>query len=67
MIVMNAIDMAWQAIDIVFRAAGTSASVKHGQPIGRIFRNIAAIRTHPILQLARIEMNAAKTRFGIAP
>ena len=67
MIVMNAIDMAWQAIDIVFRAAGTSASVNHGQPIGRIFRNIAAIRTHPILQLARIEMNAAKTRFGIAP
>jgi 3-hydroxy-9,10-secoandrosta-1,3,5(10)-triene-9,17-dione monooxygenase len=57
--------MAWEAIDLIFRTAGTSSSVKAGQPIGRYFRNIAAIRTHPIQQMDRIAMSAAKTKFGV--
>ncbi len=62
---LRCIQMAWEAIDLIYRTAGTSASVKHGQPIGRFFRNIAAIRTHPLLQLDRIAMAAARTRFGV--
>ena len=65
LIALNAIEMAWQAIDIVYRTSGTSASVKEGQPIGRFMRNIAAIRTHPILQLDRMAINAAKTKLGV--
>jgi len=58
-------EMAWEAIDIIFKEAGTSASVKQGQPIGRYLRNIATIRTHPIMQIDRIAMKAAKTAFGV--
>jgi len=63
---IECINMAWEAIDLIFRTAGTSSSVKIGQPIGRYFRNIAAIRTHPIQQLDRIAMSAAKANFGVA-
>lgn len=65
LIALRAIDMAWEAIELIYRTAGTSASVKEGQPIGRVFRNIAAIRTHPILQLDRLAMNAARTALGV--
>jgi 3-hydroxy-9,10-secoandrosta-1,3,5(10)-triene-9,17-dione monooxygenase len=64
---LTCINLAWEAIERIYRTAGTSASVKQGQPIGRFFRNIAAIRTHPILQLDRMAMNAARTRFGLEP
>jgi 3-hydroxy-9,10-secoandrosta-1,3,5(10)-triene-9,17-dione monooxygenase len=67
LIALRALDMAWEAIELIYRTAGTSASVKEGQPIGRVFRNVAAIRTHPILQLDRLAMNAARTRLGVAP
>jgi 3-hydroxy-9,10-secoandrosta-1,3,5(10)-triene-9,17-dione monooxygenase len=67
LIAINCINLAWEAIDRIYRTAGTSASVKEGQPIGRFFRNVAAIRTHPILQLERMAMNAARTRFGVEP
>jgi len=62
---LQAINLAWEALELIFRTAGTTASVKHGQPIGRFFRNIAAIRTHPILQLERGMMGAARTRLGV--
>jgi 3-hydroxy-9,10-secoandrosta-1,3,5(10)-triene-9,17-dione monooxygenase len=65
LIALRGIEMAWEAIDIIYRTAGTSASVKEGQPIGRFMRNVAAIRTHPILQLDRMAMNAARTRLGV--
>jgi hypothetical protein len=35
--------------------------------IGRIFRNMAVINTHPLLQLERGALNAARTRFGLQP
>ncbi|MGZ5803866.1 MAG: hypothetical protein ACXWJT_06785, partial [Xanthobacteraceae bacterium] len=66
LIALQSIELAWQAIELIYRTAGTSASVKHGQPIGRFFRNIAAIRTHPIMQMDRIAMNAAKVHFGVS-
>jgi 3-hydroxy-9,10-secoandrosta-1,3,5(10)-triene-9,17-dione monooxygenase len=65
LIALRGIEMAWEAIDIVYRTAGTSAAVKEGAPIGRFMRNVAAIRTHPILQLDRMAMNAARTKLGV--
>ena len=63
LIAMQAFQMAWEAIEIIYRTAGTSASVKAGQPLGRVFRNIAAVRTHPIMQMDRIAFAAASTHF----
>ena len=63
---LHCIEMAWEAINIIYKTAGTSASVKEGQPIGRYLRNIAALRTHPILQMDRIAMKAAKLKFEVA-
>ena len=65
LIAIQCINMAWEAIELIYRTAGTSASVKAGQPIGRYFRNIAAIRTHPIMQMDRVAMSAAKVNFGV--
>jgi 3-hydroxy-9,10-secoandrosta-1,3,5(10)-triene-9,17-dione monooxygenase len=65
LIALQSIELAWQAIELIYRTAGTSASVKQGQPIGRAFRNIAAIRTHPIMQADRVAMNAAKANFDV--
>jgi 3-hydroxy-9,10-secoandrosta-1,3,5(10)-triene-9,17-dione monooxygenase len=62
---LHCIEMAWDAINIIYKTAGTSASVKEGQPIGRYLRNIAALRTHPILQMDRVAMKAAKLTFGV--
>jgi len=49
----------------MFRTVGTSDSAKDGAMIGRIFRNMAVINTHPALQLERTAINAARTRFGL--
>ncbi len=65
LIALQSINLAWEALELIFRTAGTTASVRHGQPIGRFFRNIAAIRTHPILQLERNMMIAARTKLSI--
>jgi 3-hydroxy-9,10-secoandrosta-1,3,5(10)-triene-9,17-dione monooxygenase len=54
--------LAWEAMELIFRTAGTSASAKAGAAIGRIFRNMAVINTHPALQLDRTAMAAAKAR-----
>ncbi len=58
--------LAWEAMELIFRTAGTSASAKAGASIGRIFRNMAVINTHPALQLDRTAVAAAKARFGPA-
>ena len=58
--------LAWEAMELIFRTAGTSASAKRGAAIGRIFRNMAVINTHPALQLDRTAVAAAKARFKVA-
>jgi 3-hydroxy-9,10-secoandrosta-1,3,5(10)-triene-9,17-dione monooxygenase len=55
--------LAWEAMELIFRTAGTSASARSGASIGRIFRNMAVINTHPALQLDRTAVAAAKARF----
>jgi 3-hydroxy-9,10-secoandrosta-1,3,5(10)-triene-9,17-dione monooxygenase len=59
--------LAWEAVELIYRTVGTSDAAKHGAMIGRIFRNLAVINTHPALQLERSALNAARTRFGLVP
>jgi 3-hydroxy-9,10-secoandrosta-1,3,5(10)-triene-9,17-dione monooxygenase len=61
------IRLAWEATDLMFRSAGTSDSAKEGKTLGRIFRNMAVINTHPALQLERTAIVAARTRLGLTP
>lgn len=65
LIEQQCIRLAWEAVELIFRTVGTSHAAKAGQPIGRIFRNLAVINTHPALQLDRIALSAARTRFGL--
>jgi 3-hydroxy-9,10-secoandrosta-1,3,5(10)-triene-9,17-dione monooxygenase len=64
LIEQQTVRLAWEATELIFRTAGTSASAKEGSTIGRIFRNLAVIGTHPALQLDRFAVVAAKTRFA---
>lgn len=66
LIEQHCVKLAWQAMDLIYRTAGTSASAKQGAAIGRIFRNMAVINTHPALQLGRTYLAAAKARFKAA-
>jgi 3-hydroxy-9,10-secoandrosta-1,3,5(10)-triene-9,17-dione monooxygenase len=67
LIEQQSIRLAFEAVELMFRTVGTSDAAKDGAPIGRIFRNMAVINTHPALQLDRTAINAARLRFGLAP
>jgi len=58
--------LAWEATELLFRTAGTSASAKEGAMLGRFFRNLAVIRTHITLQHDRTAVTAARLRFGLS-
>ncbi|RIV82619.1 oxidoreductase [Aurantiacibacter xanthus] len=62
-IAQRCVQMAWEAIDLLFRAAGTSASAKAGTPMGRFLRNVAVLRTHPVLQSEQGSVAAAMAAF----
>jgi 3-hydroxy-9,10-secoandrosta-1,3,5(10)-triene-9,17-dione monooxygenase len=59
------IRMCWEAVELIYRTVGTSDAAKHGTMIGRVFRNMAVMNTHPAHQIDRTAMNAAKLRFGL--
>jgi 3-hydroxy-9,10-secoandrosta-1,3,5(10)-triene-9,17-dione monooxygenase len=63
LIEQQCVRLAWEAMELIYRTAGTSASARSGASIGRIFRNMAVIGTHPALQLDRTAVAAAKARF----
>ena len=67
LIEQQCVRLAWEAMELIFRTEGTSASAKQGAAIGRIFRNMAVINTHPALQLDRTAVAAAKARFKAVP
>ena len=67
LIELQCIRLASEAVDLIYRTVGTSDAARQGQPIGRIFRDLAVINTHPALQLDRTAINAARTRFGLVP
>jgi 3-hydroxy-9,10-secoandrosta-1,3,5(10)-triene-9,17-dione monooxygenase len=67
LIEQQCVRLAWEAMEEIYRTAGTSASARQGAAIGRIFRNMAVINTHPALQLDRTAVAAAKARFAGPP
>ena len=65
LIAQRCVGMAWEAVDLIYRTAGTTASAKLGQPIGRIQRNMSVLRTHPVLQFEQTQRVAAKLAFRL--
>jgi 3-hydroxy-9,10-secoandrosta-1,3,5(10)-triene-9,17-dione monooxygenase len=64
LIEQQAIRLAWDGMELIYRTVGTSDAARDGATIGRIFRNMAVINTHPALQLDRTAINAAHA-FGL--
>jgi 3-hydroxy-9,10-secoandrosta-1,3,5(10)-triene-9,17-dione monooxygenase len=60
------VELAWRAVDRMFRTAGTSAA-SPSSPLGRCFRNLAVIRTHPIVQFDRASINLGRLQLGLDP
>jgi 3-hydroxy-9,10-secoandrosta-1,3,5(10)-triene-9,17-dione monooxygenase len=63
-VAQRCVQLAWEAIDLLYRAAGTSASAKAGATMGRFMRNVAVLRTHPVLQLEQGNIAAANAVFA---
>jgi 3-hydroxy-9,10-secoandrosta-1,3,5(10)-triene-9,17-dione monooxygenase len=66
MIEQQIVELSVQAVDIVFRTAGTSATRK-GETIERYFRDVNMIRTHVTLQFERTWQNVGQMRLGLPP
>ncbi len=59
--------LAWEAVDLMFRTAGTSSAAGEGMPLGRCFRNLAVIRTHIATQFEHTAENVGRMHFGLPP
>lgn len=64
MIEQQCVRLAWDAVELMFRTAGTSSATSTA-PLGRYFRNLAVIRTHLTLQLDHTAVNGARLHFGL--
>jgi len=63
LIEQQCVRLAWDAVELMFRTAGTSSATK-AAPLGRYFRNLAVVRTHLTLQSDHTAGNAARLHFG---
>jgi 3-hydroxy-9,10-secoandrosta-1,3,5(10)-triene-9,17-dione monooxygenase len=66
MIEQQCIHLAYEAVDIMFRTAGTS-SAKADAMLGRYWRNIAVIRGHLAHQSDSAAVNYGRIHFGLPP
>jgi 3-hydroxy-9,10-secoandrosta-1,3,5(10)-triene-9,17-dione monooxygenase len=66
LIEQHCVRLAWEAIELMFRTAGSSAATKTSM-LGRYFRNMAVIRTHLTLQIDHSAGNLARSHFGLPP
>jgi 3-hydroxy-9,10-secoandrosta-1,3,5(10)-triene-9,17-dione monooxygenase len=64
MIEQQCIHLAYEAVDIMFRTAGTSSAKKDGL-LGRYWRNIAVIRGHLAHQSDSTTVNYGRMHFGL--
>jgi 3-hydroxy-9,10-secoandrosta-1,3,5(10)-triene-9,17-dione monooxygenase len=64
MIEQQCVRLAWDAVELMFRTAGSSSASKLS-PLGRYFRDLAVIRTHITLQLDHTAGNTARLHFGL--
>ena len=63
---IDAVESAARAVDILFVAGGTSA-MNDGEPLQRAFRDINALRTHYLFDLDRVSENFGRLLFGLEP
>ena len=66
LVILQSIHLAHEAVDIIFRTVGTSASKKDSM-IGRYWRNVAILRGHLAHQSDSAAINYGRTHFGLAP
>jgi 3-hydroxy-9,10-secoandrosta-1,3,5(10)-triene-9,17-dione monooxygenase len=64
MVEQQAIHLAYEAVDIMFRTAGTSMARKDSM-LGRFWRNIGVIRGHLAHQSDSAALNFARAHFGL--
>jgi 3-hydroxy-9,10-secoandrosta-1,3,5(10)-triene-9,17-dione monooxygenase len=62
----RAVRAAVEAVDLLFRTAGTSAT-RPGERLQRYFRDMSTIRTHVMMQYERTAENYARLHFGLPP
>ncbi len=66
MICQQIVELSTEAVDIVFRSAGTS-STRKGESVERCFRDVNMIRTHVTMQFERTWENVGQMRLGLPP
>jgi 3-hydroxy-9,10-secoandrosta-1,3,5(10)-triene-9,17-dione monooxygenase len=66
MICQQIVELCAEAVDIVFRTAGTSAT-RRGEAVERCFRDVNMIRTHVTMQFDRTFENVGQIRLGLPP
>jgi 3-hydroxy-9,10-secoandrosta-1,3,5(10)-triene-9,17-dione monooxygenase len=64
LIEQQSIHLAWEAVDIMFRTAGTS-SARRDSMLGRYFRNIAVMRGHLAHQSDSSAIDFGRRHFGL--
>lgn len=62
----RAVRAAVDAVDLLFRTAGTSAA-RPGERLQRYFRDMSTLRTHITMGYDRTAENYARLHFGLAP
>ncbi|MDO8431884.1 MAG: hypothetical protein Q7S58_05675 [Candidatus Binatus sp.] len=65
-ILQQCVNLCWEAVDLMFTTAGTTAARKDSK-LGRHFRDLAALRTHVTLQQSRTALNFARLHLGLPP
>ena len=60
------VELCAEAVDVVFRTAGTTATRK-GEAVERCFRDVNMIRTHVTMQFDRTFENVGQMRLGLPP
>ncbi len=66
LVILQSIHLANEAVDIIFRTAGSSASKKDAM-LGRYWRNVGVLRGHLAHQSDSAAINYGRTHFGQAP
>jgi 3-hydroxy-9,10-secoandrosta-1,3,5(10)-triene-9,17-dione monooxygenase len=64
LIEQQCVHLAWEAMDIMFRTAGT-ASARRDSPLGRYWRNIGVIRGHLAHQSDSSAIDFGRRHFGL--
>lgn len=63
----HAVNLAWEAVELLFRTSGTSEGGTNGTRMQRYYRDFSTARTNLGLQYETFAARYAREHFGIAP